>query len=148
MVAYIETTSCKRLRRLIITIPDARVTTIADVVYKLSSQIKDNRNDILQAVGFSMEFYPLVTDIDDTSVNTKLFFVEASYSVIDETYYAIGVEINDRIGVNTEYQRMTIPNGLFKTRGSDIGHSRIMQEPYHSNGNHTQTYSHLLEPAT
>ena len=43
-----------------------------------------------------MKFDPLVTDIDDTPVNTKLFFVGASDNVIDGEYYAIGVEINDR----------------------------------------------------
>jgi len=52
-----------------------------------------------------MKFKPPITYIDDKPVNTKLFFVEASYSVIDETYYTIIVEINDRMNVNTEHQK-------------------------------------------
>jgi len=43
--------------------------------------------------------------IDDTPLNTKRFFVEASDNVINKEYHTIGVEMDDRMSVNTEYQR-------------------------------------------
>jgi len=46
-----------------------------------------------------------MTYIDDTPLNTERFFLGASDNVIEGEYHAIGVEINDRMSVNTEHQR-------------------------------------------
>jgi hypothetical protein len=71
--------------------PDGGVVTVANVVQQLSPYLKENKEDILWV---KRPMLDIDLQYDELVWNTKLFFVGFSIDVIDDEYYASGVDID------------------------------------------------------
>jgi hypothetical protein len=92
-LSYIETPGYKRPGRLRVQRPDGGVVTIADVVEQLSPYFDENKEDILWVKAPMLDIDPYSTRYDELVWNTKFFFAGFSIDVIEDEYYAIGVEV-------------------------------------------------------
>jgi hypothetical protein len=92
-LAYIEDPGYKKPGRLMVQRPDGGVVTIADVVEQLSPYFDENKEDILWVKGPMLDINPYSTRYDELVWNTEFFFAGFSIDVIEDEYYAIGVEV-------------------------------------------------------
>jgi hypothetical protein len=92
-LSYIETPGYKRPRRLMVQRADGNVVTIADVVEQLSPYFNEHREDILWVKAPMLNIPSNSTRYDEEVWDTKFFFEGFSWGVIEDEYYAIGVEV-------------------------------------------------------